>query len=177
MFKYWLPRTGSLRVGWKGLREHHCRNCRLVFYTWVLIVCGHCTKFSGDAEMQELPFAAAKLFATAALLVRVKTGKPHTSIGGHNKTNFSIETQWAFLYHWKWIKLVQQKHTEQNQVVFMEPVIYSTVVPQYRWGNWFQDPHGHQNSWCSSSLYEIAYYLHISYAPPPIYFRSSLYYL
>ena len=44
------------------------------------------------------------------------------------------------------------------------------------WG-WFQDPSNNKMCRCSSPLNKIAEYLHITYAHPLVYFKSSLDYL
>ena len=55
----------------------------------------------------------------------------------------------------------------------------STVIPfpLVSLGDWFQEPCRYQNPECSSPLYKIAWYLHITYAHPPEFLKSSLDYL
>ena len=49
-----------------------------------------------------------------------------------------------------------------------------TFIPQYLLGIVSRTPYGYQNARMLESLYKVMQYLNLSYAYPPVYFKSSL---
>ena len=56
-------------------------------------------------------------------------------------------------------------------------MIDSTGIPRYPRGIGSRTPVDTKLQGCSSPLYKMVQYLHITYAHPPIYFKSSIDYL